>query len=585
MAKRPAARKTRRAGQVAETGGTTLRSYSVGAMPIINHLLRRLDLEVILQQHLPPEDPRTKVPTATGLLLLVRNILVCREPIYGVADWASQYAPHLLGLSPAQLAALNDDRLGRVLGAFFTAIGPQLILAVAQYAIGEFGLRLNELHNDSTSISFYGDYPAAAVEGLRRGRPTHAITWGFSKDHRPDLKQLLYILTVTEDGGVPIYFTSASGCVSDDRTHTDTWDLLCQLVGGPDFLYVADCKLASLANLDHLSRRGGRFVTVLPATRREDADFRRRLEEPLPATAWQRLYDVTQRNSEGQEQIIDQLSVWFEEQSTGEGYRLLWYRSTRKVELDRATRLHRTERALTELAALRQRLEGPRSRFHDRTKVAEAVAEILQARDAERWVKVVVSEEETAEYRQATRGRPGKDTQYVRQVQTRFKLSVEVDAAQLEREALGDGVFPLLTNQREMSAEAVLRAYKRQPLIEKRFSQFKTDYAVAPVYLKDIARIQGLLGVYFLVLLVQTLLERELRQAMEQQNITHLPLYGEERHCRRPTARKVFDAFEPIQRHLLNRSDGGEETLATELSPLQRQILKLLKIPAATYGC
>ena len=79
-----------------------------------------------------------------------------------------------------------------------------------------------------------------------------------------------------------------------------------------------------------------------------------------------------------------------------------------------------------------------------------------------------------------------------------------------------DGVFPLLTNDRTFDAEQVLRAYKRQPLIEKRFSQFKTDFAVAPVYLKNVARIQGLLAVYFLVLLVQTLLERELRRAMAQ---------------------------------------------------------------------
>ena len=76
-------------------------------------------------------------------------------------------------------------------------------------------------------------------------RATHAITWGYSKDHRPDLKQLLYTLTVSRDGGVPMSFTSHSGNVVDDKTHCAAWDLLCQLVGSSDFLYVADCKLAS----------------------------------------------------------------------------------------------------------------------------------------------------------------------------------------------------------------------------------------------------------------------------------------------------------------------------------------------------
>ena len=107
-------------------------------------------------------------------------------------------------------------------------------------------------------------------------------TWGHSKDHRPDLKQLLYILTISEDGGVPVYFTSASGNQVDDRTHCETWDLLHQLVGRPEFLYVADCKLASSENLSHIATRGGRFVTVLPRTHKEDEVFRARLASGGP---------------------------------------------------------------------------------------------------------------------------------------------------------------------------------------------------------------------------------------------------------------------------------------------------------------
>ena len=575
----------RNMGQVAESAGTTLRSYTVGALPILNHFLERMNLPQLLEPHLPAADGRTKVPVDRGLLLLVRNVLISREPIYGVADWASQYALDLLGLSPQQFAALNDDRLGRVLGVFFGALCPALVLDIVRHQIREFGLRLEELHNDSTSISFFGKYPDAAVEDQRRGRPTAAITWGFSKDHRPDLKQLLYILTVTEDGGVPVYFTSASGNTTDDRTHADTWDLLCQLVGRSDFLYVADCKLASVANLDHLARRGGRFVTVLPGTRREDADFRRSLNDTSQALLWRPLYNVTQRNLEGQEQIVDRLSAWGKELATPEGYRLLWYHSHRKAELDRATRLQRTERALVELASLRTRMQSSRTRFRQQVKVEQAVDKILTDRGVERWVRVSIRELETSEFRQATRGRPGKDTQYVRTTQTRFDLSTEVDTAALERESLEDGVFPLLTNQRDASAEEVLRAYKRQPVIEKRFSQFKSDFAVAPVYLKDVGRIQGLLGVYFLALLLQTLLERELRQAMKREGVEHLPLYGEDRNCRCPTTRKVIDAFELVQRHVLTRPDGSEEVLTTKLSPLQRRILKLLKVPTSLYGC
>ena len=115
--------------------------------------------------------------------------------------------------------------------------GPEMILAVMRHVVGEFSVGLDELHNDSTTVSFYGAYEEAGKEGHRQGRPTPAITWGHSKDHRPDLKQLLYTLTISEDGGVPVYFTTASGNVVDDRTHCQTWDLLQSLVGRPEFLY------------------------------------------------------------------------------------------------------------------------------------------------------------------------------------------------------------------------------------------------------------------------------------------------------------------------------------------------------------
>ena len=80
---------------------------------------------------------------------------------------------------------------------------------------------------------------------------------------------------------MPVYFTSSSGNVVDDQTHCATWDLLCQLVGRVDFLYVADCKLASDENLSHIARRGGRFITVMPRTHGENKTFRALCVSPL----------------------------------------------------------------------------------------------------------------------------------------------------------------------------------------------------------------------------------------------------------------------------------------------------------------
>ena len=129
-----------------------------------------------------------------------------------------------------------------------------------------------------------------------------------------------------------------------------------------------------------------------------------------------------------------------------------------------------------------------------------------------------------ASYRQASRGRPSPQTKYVREVQTRFTIRWEVDGARLARESAGEGVFPLLTNLPEWTARDVLDAYKRQPIIEKRFSQLKTDFRVAPVYLKNMERIVELLAVYFFALMVQSLLERELLRAMDSAKLPSIPL-------------------------------------------------------------
>ena len=251
-------------GSVARSARETLRSYTVGALPILSDLLRRMRLEEFLRAALPPEDRRTKLSPVKALLVLLRNLLVSREPIYGVGEWAARHAPDLLGLATAEIDRLNDDCVGRALDRLFLADVPSLVLAVATHAVKEFDVSLDELHNDSTTVSFCGAYTSAGMEQRFLGRPTLAITFGHNKDHRPDLKQLLFILTVTAEGGVPLHFRAESGNVVDDQTHRDTWDFLCQLTGRRDFLYVADCKLATSENMAHIHQRQGRFVTVLP---------------------------------------------------------------------------------------------------------------------------------------------------------------------------------------------------------------------------------------------------------------------------------------------------------------------------------
>jgi transposase len=454
-----------------------------------------------------------------------------------------------------------------------------LVLAVVRHVIREFHLRLDELHNDSTTISFYGAYEDASAEGMQRGQATPAITYGHSKDHRPDLKQLLYILTVTEDGGVPVYFATRSGNTTDDQTHEETWNILRELVGRADFLYVADCKLATMDNMRYIHRQGGRFVSVLPATRKEDTEFRQRLVAEPRAAKWEWLHDLQDDAGE----VEDRLSIWPRETLTADGYRLWWFHSTRKAQRDEAARLKKIERAIGALTELRRRMAGPRTRLRTQEQVQDAVKQVLDSLEVRRWLRVGILAFRTEDYRQSHRGRPGKDTHYVKRETMSYDLTWELDTEALEQDRAGDGVFPLVTNVRAFSALDTLLAYKRQPVIEKRFSQLKTDFSVAPVYLKNVRRIQAMLCVYFFAMLVQTLLERELRNAMQQRSVKSLPMYPERRACKRPTTRRLIEIFESIQRHALSGTR-ETETSVTDLTRLQRRILKLLHMPSKDYG-
>src|SRR5215831_12148384 len=252
----------------------------LGPLPIINHFIARMGLDDALARHVP-SDQRCTVPHARALGVLLRSIIVEREPIYRQQETVQGFAAGMFGIAAEEMEHLGDDRLGRALDRLFDADRAALITD-AVLAVGQvFGLKFEEINNDSTTVSFCGAYRSAWGRKIR-GRTAPAINYGISKDHRPDLKQLLFILTTTADGGIPVAFRCSDGNTSDSRTHIDTWNTLRAVAGRVDFLYVADSKLCSRENMDHIDRAGGRFVTVLPRSRSEDEEFRTWIQTHTP---------------------------------------------------------------------------------------------------------------------------------------------------------------------------------------------------------------------------------------------------------------------------------------------------------------
>lgn len=553
-----------------------LSSSTIAALPIVNHFLDRLKLAQLLSKHLPPPDPRTQTHPAEALGILLRSMILSRSPLYSVPEWASQMLPQLLAADPS--VKLSDDRIGRALDRLFDLDRSALLTELILTLIAEFHIALKQFHTDATTITLSGQYREADGRAVR-GRTTVKAAFGHNKDHRFDLKQLLWFLTVSEDGAVPVHFKVADGNTAESLTHIDNWRTLRHLVGSADFLYIADCKLCSRRALSYIHAQGGRFITVLPRTRKEDARFRHWLAGHSPA--WQPIARYANRPRRGEADVVQAMDSPMPD---SDGYRLIWYHSSAKQDQDAAWRQQQLERAVSELEQLKVKVERSRSRYTTRAGIAEKVEQILAHRGAQRWLRYRIEERRERRFRQEHRGRPGKETRWRSSVKLRFTLSWEPSSNDIEEDARQDGVFPLLTNCRELSMREVLEAYRcKQPLIEKRHELLKTVLEVRPVFLKSISRIEAFLFLEFVAVITHALIEREIRRAMKRESITKLPLYPEERECAAPTADRIFELFANLQRHQLRDGSRIVKTFLPHLSPVQRRVLDLLGIPTTRF--
>lgn len=559
--------------------GLQLVSKAVGPLPLLNRFLERLAIVRFFGERVPAGDRRQKLAPAVGLGVLLRNILLARRPLYGLGEWAGRFEPALLGLAGQAPRYFNDDRVGRCLDALFRSDRATLMTEIVVHAVEEFDLDLSELHNDSTTVTFTGQYPEADGKPSR-GIPTHRITQGHNKDFRPDLKQLLFILTTTADGAVPIFSHVDHGNTTDDTTHIRTWEALRKLCGTADFRYVADSKLATAQNLSHIATHGGRFVTVIPATWREHARFHAWLRSN--AAPW---VEVLRRPDPRRKAGPPDIYRGYEHPlRTAQGFRVLWYWSSQKDTLDRAAREHRIVAADKALQALCARVGAPRSRLKNPEQVSAAAQKILTDKQVERFIRIEVRLLEEAHFRQATRGRPGPGTAYVRHAHQRPVLHWQSDAQALLDEARTDGVFPLITNEEKLTLKEALEAYKHQPALEKRHEQLKSVLNVRPVMLKNHLRIEAFLFLYFLALMTEALIERDIRARMRKLGIKKLPLYPEERSCAAPTTERLFELFADLRRHrLVDESGRVRQRFYDTLSEPQRAVLRLFKLSPQEY--
>jgi transposase len=547
---------------------TLLRKFVLGPHPIIEHYLQKLRIGELIATYIP-QDQRIKLPIERTLSLLIHNILTTPMPMYALADWLAPLDEQCLGLEPAQVACLQDDRVGQALERFYHGRHKDVFFHLALRAIKTFGLQCAQIHQDTTTVTFSGRYPG--------WQAPEVLTHGHNKDHRPDLQQLVLGLSVTADGSVPLVHKIYSGNQTDDRLHLENHQRLRRLLQRADFIYVADCKLATQENLSRLDGCGGRFVSVMPRTRKEDSAFRQRVRQNQ--VQWVHL--LSRKNNRQPASKIDRYYLANGSYQAA-GFRLLWIRSTQKAEQDAQTRTRQINQTLEALRQLQTRLNT--YQLKRRSAIEHALQKLLKDHHTQDWIGYQIQVHRQYQKRFPKRGRPQGSQKGRWSWKPYFALSFNVDRQSLQEQSLTDGVFPLITNLEAASypAKRVLEIYKFQPFLEKRHSQLKTWQELTPVLLKKDERVVAYLHMHVLALMVATLIERQLRRAMNQRSLPTLPLYPENRPCRYPTMFDIVRVFRDVERYEV--VDGDRVILfPAALDRLQRQVLELLQVPTALY--
>ena len=552
-----------------KTSNETLIRHKVAGVPLIGEIIQRMGLRRRLCEAIGQHGNET-VPAVDTLILLIINLALGKQPLYELEQWVRSLDLRPLGYQDVPKVKMNDDRFGRALDKLYQTDRASLMTRLVMDVVKAFDLKLHQIHNDSTTLKSYGKYPGRTETGFELQR-------GHSKDHRPDLKQLVYSLSLCSDGAVPVHQKTYSGNRTDDTTHIETWNTLRRIQPKADFLYVADAKLCTDKQLHYIVRRGGRVLTIMPETWAEVPAFKQALRHARKAKK-----EIWRRLKPGSEIEMEYFSAFTGTHLTKKrGYRIHWIYASEKRQRDRQAREQRLRQAEEALATLGAKINT--RRLKTQQAVQEAVDAILARYQIASFYHVDIDTMRETRRVQIGRGRPGKDTRYRRVVQSVLTLGWRRRPTRLHQEARTDGVFPLLCTDPDLTAKEAIQAYKYQPRLEKRFSQFKHIHQGAPLLFKRLERIEATMFAFFIALMIQALIERQVRHTMADRKIPALALYPEDRDASHPTTAKIMGIFEEVSTYRLTSSTAGTREFRDDLTETQQIILKLLNIPEEVY--
>jgi len=513
---------------------------------LIAAVINDLGLVSIIDARLTPDEQEAITPGEAIKGMILNGLGFANRPLSLTPQFFANKPLDLLFRPGVEAAMFNRFKLGRTLDEVDTygceLFFSEIALAVCQQeAIDQ---RLN--HLDTTRFALSGEYSPESDE------QAIAITHGSSKDHRPDLKQAVLELMVSQDGGVPLASKSWDGNAADTQIFQDRAEaLLLTFQGSPTPRYlIADSKLYSEDNAAQLKQLG--FITRIPGTRKLVSQV---ISQALRGATWQPIDDATR---------YQRLELCHY------GMTQRWVIVSSEAALQRAeTSVSKAQKR--ELATVQKPLFHLQAKRFETQESAQAALSTL----AGAWHYHQGATTELTEHkRYAGKGRPSAQPA-VQATLWQIRAEVCPDAEAIHRQTQYKGCFVLGTNMvaSDLSDEEVIAAYKAQSQGEGGFRFLKDPlFFVSSLFVKKPSRMQGLLMVMTLALLVYSVAQRRLRQALVRQKES-LPNQINQP-TQRPTLRWVFQLLEGIHRVRVS-VHGQIHDLIEGLNKVQINILRL----------
>ncbi len=531
----------------------TYQSQILDHLGLVAAMFDELGIGEVIDQAIVQDTGKRQVSVGQAVKAMVLNGLgFVNQQLYLVpAFFDNKPTERLIG--PAiEAAHLNDDVLGRALDTLYDVGVTPLYTLIATEACTRLGLASPYVHLDTTSFHVDGRYNSAETP---QETVIH-ITPGYSRDHRPDLNQVMLELIVEHHAGIPLWMQPLSGNTNDTVEFGRLVDAhMAHLRREDEPLYlVADSALYSAENLSKLAQGALKWITRVPATLNEVQAHLAGVDlaAMAPLTKGYHYLEVASHFGGVEQRWL----VMYSEARQQRNRRTVDTQLARHSEQERKAFKKLCAQTFACAADARQALE----QFKATMRLSRVEGEAIRA---------------TSHY--SGRGRPPKGQ---RPDRVAYVIEGALASSLARRQALlaQKSCFVLATNELDSQAlgpAEVLAVYKGQSVPERGFRFLKSpEFLASSLYLKKPERIMALLMVMTVCLLVYAALEYRLRQALREHDETFPDQKG--RPTQHPTARWVFHVFVGVH-VLLGATD---EPLILNL---QEHHLRLLKVMGTAY--